>query len=66
MVHPQVLKNAKVNSKEYQGYAFGVGIDRLAMLKYGMPDLRDFFDNDLKWLEHYGFSFFHKSDLSWR
>ena len=55
MVHPKVLKNAKVNPKQYQGYAFGVGIDRLAMLKYGINDLRAFFESDIRWLEFYGF-----------
>ena len=55
MVHPNVLKNAKVNSNQYQGYAFGVGIDRLAMLKYGINDLRAFFESDIRWLEFYGF-----------
>ena len=56
MVHPNVLMNAKVDSKKYQGYAFGVGIDRLAMLKYGINDLRSFFDSDVRWLEHFGFN----------
>ncbi len=55
MVHPNVLKNAKVNPDQYQGYAFGVGIDRLAMLKYGINDLRAFFESDIRWLEFYGF-----------
>ena len=55
MVHPNVLKNAKVNPKQYQGYAFGVGLDRLAMLKYGINDLRAFFESDIRWLEFYGF-----------
>jgi len=55
MVHPNVLKNVKVNPKQYQGYAFGVGIDRLAMLKYGINDLRAFFESDIRWLEFYGF-----------
>ncbi len=55
MVHPNVLKNAKVDSKKYQGYAFGMGIDRLAMLKYGINDLRAFFETDYRWLNHYGF-----------
>jgi len=55
MVHPNVLKNVKVNPNEYQGYAFGVGIDRLAMLKYGINDLRAFFESDIRWLEFYGF-----------
>ena len=56
MVHPNVLKNAKVDSSKYQGYAFGVGIDRLAMLKYGINDLRSFFESDIRWLEHFGFN----------
>ena len=55
MVHPNVLKNCGHDPDIYQGFAFGVGIDRLAMLKYGMSDLRAFFDADLRWLEHYGF-----------
>jgi phenylalanyl-tRNA synthetase alpha chain len=56
MVHPKVLQAAGVNPDEWQGFAFGLGIDRLAMLKYGIPDLRAFFDSDLRWLRHYGFS----------
>ncbi len=56
MVHPNVLKNCGIDPEKYQGYAFGMGIDRLAMLKYGMPDLRAFFDADVRWLKHYGFS----------
>ena len=55
MVHPNVLKNVKVDTKKYQGYAFGIGIDRLAMLKYGINDLRSFFECDYRWLNHYGF-----------
>jgi phenylalanyl-tRNA synthetase alpha chain len=55
MVHPNVLKNVKVDSSIYQGYAFGIGIDRLAMLKYGINDLRAFFDCDYRWLNHFGF-----------
>ena len=55
MVHPNVLKNVKVNPKNYQGYAFGIGIDRLAMLKYGINDLRSFFECDYRWLNHFGF-----------
>ena len=55
MVHPNVLKNVKVNSSKYQGYAFGIGIDRLAMLKYGINDLRAFFECDYRWLNHFGF-----------
>ena len=55
MVHPNVLKNVKVNPSKYQGYAFGIGIDRLAMLKYGINDLRAFFECDYRWLNHFGF-----------
>ena len=55
MVHPNVLKNVKVDPSKYQGYAFGIGIDRLAMLKYGINDLRAFFECDYRWLNHFGF-----------
>ena len=55
MVHPKVLKNVNIDPNEYQGYAFGVGIERLAMLKYGISDLRTFYDNELRWLKHFGF-----------
>jgi phenylalanyl-tRNA synthetase alpha chain len=55
MVHRRVLENCGISPVEWQGYAFGCGIDRLAMLKYGMTDLRAFFDADLRWLRHYGF-----------
>ena len=55
MVHPNVLKNVKVDPTKYQGYAFGIGIDRLAMLKYGINDLRAFFECDFRWLNHFGF-----------
>jgi len=55
MVHPRVLANCGLDPEEWQGFAFGVGVDRLAMLKYGMDDLRPFFDGDLRWLRHYGF-----------
>jgi phenylalanyl-tRNA synthetase alpha chain len=55
MVHPNVLKNVSVDNNKYQGYAFGIGIDRLAMLKYGINDLRAFFECDYRWLNHYGF-----------
>jgi len=55
MVHPNVLKNVKVDPIKYQGYAFGMGIDRLAMLKYGINDLRAFFETDYRWLNHFGF-----------
>ncbi len=56
MVHPNVLKNCGVDPEKYQGFAFGTGIERLAMLKYGIPDLRTFFEADVRWLKHYGFS----------
>ena len=55
MVHPNVLKNVKVDTLKYQGYAFGIGIDRMAMLKYGINDLRAFFETDYRWLHHFGF-----------
>ena len=63
MVHPNVLKNCGLDPDEYQGFAFGMGVDRLAMLKYGIPDLRDFFAADAKWLEHYGFDPLDKPSL---
>ncbi len=56
MVHPNVLKNVGIDPNEYQGFAFGIGIERLAMLKYGMPDLRAFFESDVRWLKHYSFN----------
>ncbi|MDR9428806.1 MAG: phenylalanine--tRNA ligase subunit alpha [Salibaculum sp.] len=56
MVHPSVLRAGGIDADEWQGFAFGIGIDRLAMLKYGIPDLRAFFESDLRWLRHYGFS----------
>jgi phenylalanyl-tRNA synthetase alpha chain len=56
MVHPNVIRNCGLDPDEWQGFAFGCGIDRLAMLKYGMDDLRAFFDGDLRWLRHYGFA----------
>lgn len=55
MVHPNVLRAGGIDPDEYQGFAFGVGMDRLAMLKYGIPDLRTFFESDVRWLKHYGF-----------
>jgi phenylalanyl-tRNA synthetase alpha chain len=55
MVHPNVLKNCGLDPDVYQGFAWGMGIDRIAMLKYGMPDLRAFFEADVRWLAHYGF-----------
>ena len=56
MVHPKVLAAGGIDPNEWQGFAFGMGIDRIAMLKYGVPDLRAFFDSDLRWLRHYGFA----------
>lgn len=56
MVHPKVLAAAGVDPAVHQGFAFGMGVDRIAMLKYGVPDLRAFFDSDLRWLRHYGFA----------
>jgi phenylalanyl-tRNA synthetase alpha chain len=64
MVHRRVIESCGLDPDEYQGFAFGTGIDRLAMLKYGMDDLRPFFDGDLRWLKHYGFSAFDVPTLS--
>ncbi len=58
MVHPNVMRNCGLDPEQWQGFAFGMGIDRLAMLKYGIPDLRDMFAADVRWLDHYGFSAF--------
>jgi phenylalanyl-tRNA synthetase alpha chain len=55
MVHPNVMRNCGLDPDEFQGFAWGMGIDRIAMLKYGMPDLRPFFEADIRWLNHYGF-----------
>ena len=56
MVNPNVLENCKINSSKYQGFAFGMGIERLSMLKYGITDARSFFESDFRWLSHYGFN----------
>jgi len=56
MVNPKVLENCGIDPERYQGFAFGMGLERIAMLKYGIPDLRTFFDSDLRWLRHFGFS----------
>jgi phenylalanyl-tRNA synthetase alpha chain len=64
MVHPNVIAACGLDPDEWQGFAFGCGIDRLAMLKYGMADLRAFFDGDLRWMKHYGFSFLDVPTLS--
>lgn len=58
MVHPNVLKNVNIDSEKYQGFAFGLGIERFAMLKYNIKDLRQFFEGDIRWLKHYNFSAF--------
>ncbi|MDB1135788.1 phenylalanine--tRNA ligase subunit alpha [Candidatus Anaplasma sp. TIGMIC] len=57
MVHQKVLQNANVDTSQYRGFAFGMGVERMAMLKYDMPDLRDLYKNKLEWLDHYGFCF---------
>jgi phenylalanyl-tRNA synthetase alpha chain len=64
MVHPKVLAAAGVDPAIFQGFAFGMGIDRIAMLKYGIPDLRAFFESDLRWLRHYGFAALDMPDLA--
>jgi len=56
MVHPNVIRAGGLDPDSIQGFAFGMGIDRIAMLKYGIPDLRAFFEADLRWLRHYGFA----------
>ena len=64
MVNRRVIAMGGLDPDEWQGFAFGVGVDRLAMLKYGMDDLRAFFDGDIRWLKHYGFSFLDQPTLS--
>lgn len=64
MVHSEVLKSSNIDPNKYQGFAFGLGVDRLAQLKYGIPDLRTFFNGDVRWLNHYGFSFLDIPTLS--
>jgi len=66
MVNPRVLENVNLDPNEVQGFAFGMGLDRIAMLKYGIPDLRDFFAADLRWLKHYGFAALDIPGLSTR
>ena len=63
MVNPRVLENCGINPNEHQGFAFGIGLERIAMLKYGIPDLRPFFDSDLRWMKHYGFFSFEQSSI---
>ena len=64
MVHPRVLENCGINSKKFQGFAFGMGIERISMLKYGVTDIRSFFDTDLRWIKHFGFSPLHLTSKS--
>lgn len=64
MVHPNVLKNVKIDPERYQGFAFGMGVERLAMLKYGINDLRKFFEGDKRWLDHYNFQYFDIPSLA--
>src|SRR3990170_5888696 len=64
MVHPNVIRHGGLDPERYQGYAFGMGLDRIAMLKYGIPDLRAFFEADLRWLRHYGFKALHVPTLA--
>ena len=64
MVNPKVLENCGIDSSKYQGFAFGMGVERIAMLKYGIPDLRTFFESDLRWLRHYGFSALDVPDMT--
>ncbi len=64
MVNRRVLENCGIDSEKYQGFAFGTGIERLAMLKYGIPDLRTFFEADMRWLKHYGFVPLDKPNLA--
>ena len=63
MVNPRVLENCGINPKEHQGFAFGMGLERIAMLKYGIPDLRPFFESDLRWMKHYGFFSFEQTSI---
>jgi len=64
MVHPNILRTCGLDPDEWQGFAFGLGVDRLAMLKYGIPDLRDMFSADVRWLGHYGFLAFAAPSLA--
>ena len=63
MVNPKVLQNCGLDPNEHQGFAFGMGLERVAMLKYGIPDLRPFFDSDLRWMKHYGFFPFEQTSI---
>ncbi len=59
MVHPTVLKTCGIDAEKYQGFAFGCGLERLAMVKYGMPDMREFYNSNINWLKHYGFKYYN-------
>ena len=63
MVNPRVLENCGIDPSEHQGFAFGMGLERIAMLKYGIPDLRPFFESDLRWMKHYGFFSFEQTSI---
>ena len=63
MVNPRVLEYCNIDPNEHQGFAFGMGLERLAMLKYGIPDLRPFYDSDLRWMRHYGFMPFDSQSI---
>ncbi len=63
MVNPRVLENCGIDPNEHQGFAFGMGLERIAMLKYGIPDLRPFFESDLRWMKHYGFFPFDQTSI---
>ena len=63
MVNPRVLENCGIDPSKHQGFAFGMGLERIAMLKYGIPDLRPFFDSDLRWMKHYGFFSFEQTSI---
>ena len=63
MVNPRVLENCGIDPTKHQGFAFGMGLERIAMLKYGIPDLRPFFDSDLRWMKHYGFFSFEQTSI---
>ena len=63
MVHPNVLSTCGIDINKYQGFAFGLGVERMTMLKYGIYDLRTFFDSDIRWLKHYGFLPLQSPDL---
>ena len=63
MVNPRVLQNCGIDPNEHQGFAFGMGLERIAMLKYGIPDLRPFFESDLRWMKHYGFFSYEQTSI---